>query len=129
MGKRLENSIHETVSYTHLLSSEKDLTVPSLPNLSDDVKLLQPELQSASPQDHSFSTTIVLEFLRISRRARRQSPSSGIGVESGSAFFPRCNVSKCLEIVVQEIWDHISQRQQLIMFPATYTVGPQWLYV
>jgi len=46
-----------------LFSSEIDLSITSLPDLSDDVELFYPQLGPPSPQQHTFASTVRLEFL------------------------------------------------------------------
>ena len=46
-----------------LFASEIDLSVASLPNLSDDMELFYPQLGPPATQQHAFTSTIRLEFL------------------------------------------------------------------
>ena len=51
-----------------LFSGEVDLSVASLPDLSDDVELFYPQLGSSTSQQHAFTSTVRLEFLGVLAR-------------------------------------------------------------
>lgn len=45
-----------------LFTSKVDLSITSLSNLCDDMELLDPQLSPSTPQQHTFTSTIRLEF-------------------------------------------------------------------
>ena len=48
-----------------LFAGEVNLSITSLPNLSDDVKLFYPQLSPSTSQQHAFTSTVRFELLGI----------------------------------------------------------------
>jgi hypothetical protein len=85
-----------------LFAGKVDLSVTSLPNLSDNVELIYPQLSPSTPQQYPFTSTVRPEFLRMF--GRRQVSRGGVRVELFPTFFPRRDVTQKLEIIVEEIY-------------------------
>lgn len=85
-----------------LFARQVHLAISTLPNLSDDVELINLQLCSSPPQKDSLAPAVRLELLGIFRRG--EAPRGGVRVEISPPLFTRADISQELEIVVQEIW-------------------------
>lgn len=90
-------------------TSEVDLAVAALPDLGDDVELIDVELGASAAEDDALATAVGFEFFGI--LGGGDASSGGVFVEPGSAIFARCEVAEGLEVIVQEDWSSISPCQ------------------
>jgi hypothetical protein len=66
------------------------------------MELVDFELCSATAKKDTLAPAIGFEFLRV--LCRFEITGSGVVIEFGASFFPRCEVSQVLKVVVEEIY-------------------------
>ena len=92
------------------LACEKDLAIASLADLSNDLELVDLELDAALAKEGAFTTAVGLEFLRVFRLG--ELPLRGVFVEARTPLLAGSDVPKEIEVVIEEIWSAQSDGDQ-----------------
>jgi hypothetical protein len=91
-----------------LFPGEVNLSIATLPDLSDNVKLIDLKLRSPLSKQYPLPTTVRFELLVI--LAGGEIPCGSILVEIGPPLLPCGDIPQGLEIVIKEIWKENCQR-------------------
>ena len=90
---------------THLpcirLACKEDLAIASLPDLRDDLKLIDLELDAAFAEERTLPAAVRLPLLRV--LGLGEVPLGGVLVEACSAILAGGDVTQQVEVVIEEI--------------------------